>query len=328
MSMPNPEIRFPLEGNTRIEGEVSSVLDKANIPNFIWGQGVHLMMGIKDKWDTPGWVVPDNLVQLAAHVLSCSFHTGKPYSEREPGERKTPTPGEYCFEYGVFKVQEIHLHKKSSRCPSFPDPPLGKPGKNDQYYLLTSDRRLPVEHVLKVRDMPPENSWPVKMPVPARYVESLVMFCAWNLSVVDIPDPWYDMMVYLARGMGLDSTNYSYVEPKELQPPFDKFMKILDHDTRRHGEALRSDLCHRKSYRFLCEILMALREMRQVQPNMDKSLRYWPPMERGLRAKCQAMKLDYEYLQEPDETLMLHHDLVRALASKTWNYSTVECATT
>lgn len=327
--MSTTEIKYPLEGNTRIEIEVSKVLDEAKIPNFIWGQGVHLMMGIKDKWDTPGWVVRDKDIQLAAHVLSCTFHTGKPYSARTPEERKTPTPGEYCFEYGVFGVQEIHLHKKSSRCPSFPDPPLDNPGKNDQYYMLTSDRRLPVSRIVKVRDMPQENWYSVKMPVPARYVENLVLFCAWNLSVVDIPDPYYDMLVYLARGMGLDSTNYSYVEPKELQPPFDRFMKILDLDASRHGEeGLKRDLCHRRSYRFLCEILMELRKMRQVQRDMDESLRYWPPMERGLEAKCEAMELEYEEPQDPDETPMLHHDLVAALASKRWRYSPVECAST
>ncbi|GKZ28981.1 hypothetical protein AbraIFM66950_002228 [Aspergillus brasiliensis] len=326
--MSKPGTKFPLEGNTRIEGEVSEALDKAYIPNFIWGQGVHLMMGIEDNWDTPSWVVPDHLIDYAARVLSHVFKPGTPYSEREPSQRKTPTPGEYCFDYGVFGVQEIHLHKKSSRCPSFPDPPLDIPSKNDQYYMLTKDRRLPMEHVGKVRDVPPGYSYPVKMPVPARYVESLVMFCAWNLSVVDLPHPWYDTLVYLARGMFLGSTNYSYVEPKELQYPFDKFMRILSYDASRYGEGLTSDLCHRKSYRFLCEMLMVLREMSQVQRKMDKSLRYWPPMAQDLKAKCEAMKLEYECPQEPDAVPMVHHELVAALAKKSWSYSTVECANT
>lgn len=67
----------------------------------------------------------------------------------------------------------IFLYRKSRLFWTFPDPPIGRPATDDRYYMLTSDPRIQINDLARGRQS--DLLYPVKMPVPARYLEAMYL---------------------------------------------------------------------------------------------------------------------------------------------------------
>ncbi|KAI9367011.1 hypothetical protein BJX61DRAFT_547910 [Aspergillus egyptiacus] len=185
---------FPAKLGAALDARVARVLDEAGVPNFTWGDCYLLIIGARFTPGFSGWVVPDELIDKAKEALDkdgfpgcfqgeqchyywknlalpfpdCHYHTDLEYPEKPQRHANGTSPS-----HGVL------LYKQSRLFWEFPRPPLGAPAPYDQYYMLTSDPRIKnwpdSDSNSNGRGRHPEGRYPVKMAVPARYAEAMVL---------------------------------------------------------------------------------------------------------------------------------------------------------
>ncbi|KAL4794486.1 hypothetical protein BDV19DRAFT_390091 [Aspergillus venezuelensis] len=119
-----------------------------------------------------------------AKLLPCTqdyhWHTDLFYPERPPHTT-----------YGVF------LYRKSRLFWTFPVPPIGRPKQDDPYYMLTSDKRITTMEYSRCRAS--DKDYPVKIPIPARYMEAMKLLELRDLDAQDTILHWDLEIDYLAE---------------------------------------------------------------------------------------------------------------------------------
>ncbi|KAL2853655.1 hypothetical protein BJX68DRAFT_265119 [Aspergillus pseudodeflectus] len=204
-----PGLTFPYQhqGVSKMNSFVAKLLDDEGIPNFIWAEPFLSVIGILTAVPFNAFVVADDLIEKAAEALdkarfpqctqghdACTVFWHK---------RDHPYPAYHWhtdLRYPVTApkmTRGVFLYRKSRLFWKFPDPTLGVPSPNDPYYMLTSDRRI-----LQVRRGPhtgpgsPED-YPVKMPVPARYLEAMMLLELRDTGEAMITAHWEVELDYL-----------------------------------------------------------------------------------------------------------------------------------
>ncbi|KAL3474351.1 hypothetical protein BJX99DRAFT_231674 [Aspergillus californicus] len=130
-----------------------------------------------------GFVIPDDLIENAAKVLDeaklppcklgaeCQvFWEGRDY----------PYP-DYHWHVDLQYTEKLHhmtcgvfVYRKTRLFWKYPDPTVGRPAPDDPYYMLTSDARIQnVDETCRGRSR--GNLYPVKMLIPARYLEAIIL---------------------------------------------------------------------------------------------------------------------------------------------------------
>ncbi|PLB53886.1 hypothetical protein P170DRAFT_420683 [Aspergillus steynii IBT 23096] len=226
------ELSFPAYPGPKLEAYVSRLLDEAGVPSFLWGESVLAILRVPTADFFSGWVVPDDCIEKASRALDeakfppctlgerCSlfwhhrthpipdhhYHTDLEYSETPPH-----------MSCGVF------LYKKSRLFWSFPDPPIGRPSPNDPYYVLTSDTRLR-EGGLTTRGRSQPGDYPVKMPIPARYLEAMILLELRDLVGKVTSAHWKVEINYLADFV-LRKENNPALSFEDIAEPFREFVR-------------------------------------------------------------------------------------------------------
>ncbi|RAK97681.1 uncharacterized protein BO80DRAFT_448090 [Aspergillus ibericus CBS 121593] len=213
----------PLQEVSQIESKVTRVLDDASIHNCIWGEGVLLMLGVLLRIERLSWVIPDAEIDKAAEVLQKvgfqrpeeSIQRAKPYRE---------CLGDYFFLCLWNEEKEVHLFRQSRLCGTFPMPPIGPPKPGDEFFMLTSEMER-IDDQLMWRDYPAEDSHPVKMPKPARFLEALVLLRVRDLVLPESRGPWKEPINMIA-GQVLKPRLFKTFRCSDLLSPFDEYMKL------------------------------------------------------------------------------------------------------
>ncbi|PWY80959.1 hypothetical protein BO94DRAFT_153626 [Aspergillus sclerotioniger CBS 115572] len=179
-------VKFPpTSGFYELDCYVAQLLGQAGIPAFIWGEKVlHVYLQKRYEGFFRGWVVPDEAIAKAVQVLDDEgFPPCKDGNECAvfAPDQKFPVPDHHYHDYYHSTKSRrsweggVILYQKSRLFSEFPEPPVGCPRPGDPYYtFLASGRQFQ-----KASDEPqngqPENQYPVKLPVPARYLEAMCL---------------------------------------------------------------------------------------------------------------------------------------------------------
>jgi hypothetical protein len=147
----------------------------------------------------------------------------------------------------------VHLYKKSRLFWEFPDPTLGPPSATDPYYMLVGDPRIRTDnHMVRGgRGPKPADLYPVKMAVPARYTEAMVLLqlrdaCGqrtmlhWEVELIYLLDPGQIL------GLNLDL--------QDLRPAFRDYLVADNADD--------SDTGHR----LFCRLFLELKREKRIPP--------------------------------------------------------------
>ncbi|KAJ0425665.1 hypothetical protein BJY00DRAFT_308395 [Aspergillus carlsbadensis] len=193
-----PGLTFPQEPRPKMESIVAELLDKAGVPNFIWGEPVLSVLGVPTSVFFTAFVIPDLHIEKAAQALTnakfplctqghdaCTvFWDGRahPYPDYHWHTDLRYMKCAPAMAYGTF------LYRKSRLFWSFPDPPIGAPPQNDPYYILTSDKHIAEQDLPRGRAS--DKDYPVKMPLPARYTESMMLLELRDLDGQGRCDHW------------------------------------------------------------------------------------------------------------------------------------------
>ncbi|RLL95507.1 hypothetical protein CFD26_103719 [Aspergillus turcosus] len=199
--------------------KISRFLDAHGIPNVLWGELVMNMFLIPLVPDGIYFVIPDEHIDKARDLLVaagfppcqlgeyCGFDWpnslhGIPYAHFNIVDR-----GPLCYykpeEYGPNPREwyTLELYKKSELLWGMPEIPLGIPKADDPDYWTVDDKRLPKVSKELQRGRVFEADYPVKIPSPARYAESLTLLLFrdsypeptargsfWDLLILDLLD--------------------------------------------------------------------------------------------------------------------------------------------
>ncbi|RDW81249.1 uncharacterized protein DSM5745_04806 [Aspergillus mulundensis] len=271
-------VEFPSRINNRLESYVTRLLEEVGIPSFIWGEPYLSILG-----STTGALVSLPLPRLIYSLQSraslmaklCThpypdyhWHTDLKYFElpKKPGDL-------------IFFSGGVHLFRKSRLFWEFPDPPLGAPPKDDPYYMLTSDPRINERYPCHVRGRQPEGYYPVKMPVPARYFEAMVLLRMRDVRARWLDGCWSVNILYL-----LDSDHILLLnlDTGDINEPFPEYAK------RRIYEGYEKEKGH--EYKYLLEMFLDYKRKGKLPPPER------PPREgeRSFEALLQHWKVPYE----------------------------------
>lgn len=121
----------------------------------------------------------------------------------------------------------VHLIRKSRLFWTFPDPCLGPPPENDPYYMLVTDARIKSPEGSLARGRQPEGLYPVKVAVPARYTEAMMLLNLRDRRAGTGP-PHSDVELgYLLDPYHILGLN---LEVDELEEPFREWAKRQSDD--------------------------------------------------------------------------------------------------
>ncbi|PWY69037.1 hypothetical protein BO94DRAFT_611392 [Aspergillus sclerotioniger CBS 115572] len=183
-----------VQKTSQYESDITKLLDKAGIPNCIWGEGILQLMGAGEQFNRFSWVIPDEEIHKASKALSDAKYTRQNRS-RSPGE----SMGDCVYLYPSDHMIEVHLFAKSRLCWTFPDLPREAPQPDDEFYILTSQVQRLEDNVPCVRDYPSKESHPVRMPRPEKFLEALVLLCFRDLILQEFFDPWKKQLRMIAK---------------------------------------------------------------------------------------------------------------------------------
>ncbi|KAL4908889.1 hypothetical protein BDW74DRAFT_74251 [Aspergillus multicolor] len=290
-------VEFPSKINNRLEAYVTRLLEEVDIPSFIWGEPYLSILGSTTGFLFSGYVIPDEHIDRAAEVLEkakfppctlgnkcthfwelCThpypdfhWHTDLRYFELPEGPKD---PNDFIFFSGG-----VHLFRKSRLFWEFPDPPLGVPPEDDPYYMLTSDPRINQRYPCHVRGRQPKGYYPVKMPVPARYFEAMVL-----LRMRDVRARWLDGCWFVNTLYLLDSDHVLLLnlDTGDINEPFREYAK------RRIFPQYAKEVGH--EYKYLLELFLDYKRKGKLPPPER------PPRDGGesLENLLQRMKVAYE----------------------------------
>ncbi|PWY72996.1 hypothetical protein BO70DRAFT_381756 [Aspergillus heteromorphus CBS 117.55] len=137
---PYPNYSAPI---SFLQSHISKVLKDAGVPCFLWDESAFAIYCLgQPTAKTLSWVIPDAYIHdAAAALLLAKFQ----YPLELFYDDFVMVP-DYHLEIPrkmeLDKRPEILLYQKTRVCWSFPDPPMGRPGRNATYYTLTSDTRF------------------------------------------------------------------------------------------------------------------------------------------------------------------------------------------
>ncbi|KAL3446174.1 hypothetical protein BJX65DRAFT_309164 [Aspergillus insuetus] len=167
-----PKIAFPAKINYEFESHIPRLLDEAGVPNFMWGEPYLGSIGSSTAFfirHNLSFGVPGHLIDKAGEALAKApfsyasrAGTNVPHSTRESPTRMTTTSTRT---------------RKSRLFWEFPDPALGPPPPKRPVLQLVGDPRIKTDNhnVRDSRQPKPAGLYPVKMPVPARYTEAMIL---------------------------------------------------------------------------------------------------------------------------------------------------------
>ncbi|KAL3451988.1 hypothetical protein BJX65DRAFT_303702 [Aspergillus insuetus] len=196
---------------------VAKVLDDAGIPNFIWAEPFLSVIGILTAVPFNAFVVADNLIEKSAEALNAARF---PQCTQGHGactvlwpKRDHPYPDYHWhtdLRYPVTApkmTRGVFLYRKSRLFWKFPDRTLQIPTPNDPYYMLTSHRHI--KHVRRGPHTGPASpeDYPVKMPVPARYLEAMMLLELRDTGEGMITAHWEVELDYLWNGIAQKNPN-------------------------------------------------------------------------------------------------------------------------
>ncbi|PYI02420.1 hypothetical protein BO78DRAFT_422562 [Aspergillus sclerotiicarbonarius CBS 121057] len=181
---PHPySIPFPAHNLSITESFVARLFDEAGIPAFIWAEPAISILGYPAESIFSGWIIPDphlphaTTLLLQSHFPLCGDIRG---CKTHKATSWCPVPDAHFHAAGAGRVNILNLYAKSRLFGSFPDPPLGRPHPRDEYYMVTSDSRIPTAEeffrgwTVSSRGRQSERLYPVKMLRGGRYVEGVV----------------------------------------------------------------------------------------------------------------------------------------------------------
>ncbi|KAL3469510.1 hypothetical protein BJX99DRAFT_265124 [Aspergillus californicus] len=262
MSLSNSEPRkltFPIPRiDVPFEAAIAQLLDEAGVPNFIWGEPYLSYIGTSTGHCYSAWVVPDNCIDKAAVTLrnagfppcikgSKCIHfiwdATHPWPDRHfHTDHVYPEIPERATDHVPEGNRGVHLFKKSRLFPSFKDPVLGTPAPDDRYYMTTADPRIKAHPRYGIRRRQADDHYPVRMPVPARYFEALLL-----LRLRDALGHWTEIHWYLElismitpdRVLGLN------LDLDDLEEPFKEWGKrfAIEYSKGNHWEMVNRYFC-------------------------------------------------------------------------------------
>ncbi|RHZ44421.1 uncharacterized protein CDV56_103345 [Aspergillus thermomutatus] len=234
---------------------ISRFLDAYGIPNVLWGELVMNMILIPLEADGIYFVIPDEHIDKARDLLLeagfppcqlgkyCGFDHpnschGIPYAHFNivdlgpldcyKPEQYGPNPRQWYT---------LELYKKSELLWAAPEIPLGIPPANDPDYWTVKDKRLPKVAIEFRRGRVVNADYPVKIPSPARYAESLtLLFFRDNYPEETIRGLEWDTLL---DDMEVVMDEYRLFKLEDLPPRTRSWFKILTETPRErtHGDA-------------------------------------------------------------------------------------------
>ena len=250
-------------------------------------------------------MISDEEINKAGKVLSDEGHT-----EQNRSRSSEECMGDDVYLYPSNDMIEVHLFAKSRVCWTFPNPPIGPPNPDDKFYVLTSQvQRL--EDTLAVRDYPSQESHPVRMPRPERFLEALVLLRVRDLVLSESFDPWGSQLKMIAKCL------FREFSCDGLFTFFADY--LVRYKARTEGEG-----CESRSYPDpdLYRMYVCLAKMGQL-PLPDKDFAEGSyPEEEEIRMRFKEMKvaLDVFYYNgpAPGTVMMSHQEVAKALEDELW----------
>jgi hypothetical protein len=165
----------------------------------------------------------------------------------------------------------LFLYRKSRLFWSFPDPPVGAPPQNDPYYILTSDKRIAEQDLAEGRTS--DKDYPVKMPLPARYLEAMMLLQLRDLGGERVCDHWGLEVRYLMLLINEGSPNISV---NDLKEPFREWVRRRadEESARKKGDLMGN--------RHELELYVKMKEKNELPP-LEIGNGWFKPLEERMR---------------------------------------------
>ncbi|PYI11271.1 hypothetical protein BO78DRAFT_413748 [Aspergillus sclerotiicarbonarius CBS 121057] len=292
---------------SQIESEVTQLLDNAGIHNCIWGEGILLMLGVSLTLEKFTWVIPDDEIDKANKALRYwtyerlmkSEHPGKPYGE---------CLGDYIYRCSSNDRREVHLIRQSRLCWTFPRPPIWSPKPDDKFYMLTREMQR-LSEGLTLRDYSLRESYPVRMPKPARFLEALVLLRVRDLFVPKPFDPWGKQLKMIARHL------FEVFVCDGLLAPFGDYLV-------RYKTQIKDEDRESFSYADLFKMYACLTKMRQLPLPDEQVTKGNFSEEQDAKERFRKMRVTPGPIPYrgpmPGTWVMSHYDVAKALENELW----------
>ncbi|KAL2846276.1 hypothetical protein BJX68DRAFT_268747 [Aspergillus pseudodeflectus] len=187
--------KFPATFDSALESRIARVLDDAGFS---------------------GWVVPDECIDKAKEAL-------------DKANLPPCIKGRRCFCYWPkFSPPVPSTGPSLSPRPSwrlfweFAKPPIGVPPPDDPYYMLVSDPRIKISDRTSVRGRQPEGRYRVKIVIPARYAEAMILLTLRDLRAKVGVNQWHNELSYLLDRTHVLGLN---LEVDDIREPYREFAR-------------------------------------------------------------------------------------------------------
>ncbi|KAL4802404.1 hypothetical protein BDV18DRAFT_65847 [Aspergillus unguis] len=297
---PQPSLRaveFPTYISNVLESYVTGLLEQAGIPSFIWGEPYLSILGSMTASFYSGYIVPDEDIDKAAEVLDKAafppcihgkekclvfskyawhpypdyhWHTDLVYTELPKWPGDLPSIG-------------VRLYKQSRIFWTFPKPCLGPPPKDDPYYMLVTDPRINTRPGGLAAGRQPEGLYPVKMAVPARYMEAIMLCRLRDKRKSPVADHWDVELNYLAG----DEIFGFNLQLNDLNEPFREWAKRMSNDN--YAEKVANDFT---GARYEVELFLDMKRRNQLPPPERRRWNY--PQEESFKEYLERFNVPYE----------------------------------
>ncbi|KAB8255420.1 hypothetical protein BDV32DRAFT_112527 [Aspergillus pseudonomiae] len=221
---------------------ISLLLDKARVPNLLWGNYLLTVYGVPTIVDGVDFVVPDALVDVSFSALSkAGFHSCTESSECPyANPLRSPPPSAHLH---IDSETAVSLYRKSDVLWAFPDFEIA-PQPNISDIMAASDIRLPTAILGRGRGrFSPCHSF-VRIPSAPRYCEALILLLCRDYDTA-YETYWMAILTYMLEFVdGVDLLNED-----GLGEAYRRFYLALKHgDSRMYLllDGLRSDLKRRQ----------------------------------------------------------------------------------
>ncbi|PLB55317.1 hypothetical protein P170DRAFT_505921 [Aspergillus steynii IBT 23096] len=218
--------RYSGTESTRITRElisqIAQLLDGARIPYVLWGESMMRALGTPAMPFSIDFVIGDGWHEKAHKVLRTAGFShcahGPSCVLKRPSERK-PYPAAHLH---LDAHRPLRLYAQTELLWEFPNLPLKRPAADDQYFMVTTDLRLPEQK----EGCPPEygrydtSLYPVKVPHPTKLVEALILLICRDQHpsphVLGFDRLWFLWFMHLLMYVG----ETGLLQPEKLEPHF------------------------------------------------------------------------------------------------------------